>query len=408
MTDQNTPLLKQLPQYKDLWNTIWGHRKTVVRIAGAVTVAMLAYVLIMPQSFTSTVTMLPPQEEKSSMGLASLLSGSNLPLMDISSTFGFGSRPSDLYVQVLQSRTVAESLIVTQNLDDFYGIDEGDSYRFAIEPLHESTVFEATKDGLIKVSVTLKTGFFANDAEIDSIKAFAATLANKYVYWMDRVNREKMISRARQSRQFVENELQRTQTELDTAYNQLVAFQSENKSVFLERQMEAALEGATTLKDQIYKAQLELAMKRQDFGESSRIIQQLETEIGQLQELYDQLNVPKEGESQDFYVPFARLPEVAREMAELLRNVKTLEQVILFLNQQYYQDRVQEAKDTPTIQVLDEAVPAIQRTSPKRALWMVLTVLFSTVGAVLFVLIRFRNEEPLPEANDSPSEHQSA
>lgn len=331
------------------------------------------------------------------MGLASLLSGGGIPLMDITSSFGFGSRPADLYVQVLASRTVAESLIVSERLDVFFDIDEDESYRHAIEPLEEASTFEATKDGIIKVSVTLQTGFFAGDDEIDSIKTFAAHLANEYILWLDRVNREKLISKARLSRVFIESEIVRTQAELDTAFNGLVRFQEQSKAVFLEKQMEVALKGATSLKDKLYKAQLELALKRSDFEESSRIIQQLEVEVLELQQLYNSLNVQSEESEADFYVPFSKLPRVAREMAGLLRKVKTLEQVILFLNQQYYQDRVQEAKDTPTVQVLDEAVPAIERTSPLRALWMILTVLFSTIASIVFILVK-HHETALPVA----------
>jgi uncharacterized protein involved in exopolysaccharide biosynthesis len=393
-------MFNELPQYKALSSVVWKHKKTAFRIVGSITVIMLVYVLIMPQSFTSTVTLLPPQQEKSNMGLASLLSGSGMPLMDISSTFGFGSRPADLYVQVLQSRTVAESLIVRERLDIFFNIDTSMSYRHAIEPLHESSAFEATKDGIIRVSVTLETGFFAGEAEVDSIKRFAAHVANQYIYWLDRVNREKMISKARQSREFIEAEIERTQADLDTAFSALVRFQKQNKSVYLEKQMEVALEGASALKDRIFQAQTELGMKKQDFAESSKVIKQLESEIDQLQKLYEQLTFPEDANKEDFYVPFMRVPEVAREMAGHLRKVKTLEQVIVFLNQQYYQDRVQEAKDTPTIQVLDEAVPAIKRTSPRRALWMILTVLFSAVAAVLYIAVRYK---PAPEsAEDAP------
>jgi LPS O-antigen subunit length determinant protein (WzzB/FepE family) len=387
MTENRDTIFKELPQYKAIWETLRQNKRTVIKLVGIISLIMLVYVLIMPQSFTSTVTLLPPQKEKSNMGLASLLSGGGLPMMDITSSFGFGSRPADLYVQVLASRTVAESLIVSERLDVFFDIDEDKSYRHAIEPLQESSSFEATKDGIINISVTLKTGFFADDDEIDSIKTYAAHLANQYVQWLDRVNREKLISKARQSREFIESELERTQAELDTAFNGLVRFQEQNKSVFLEKQMEVALQGATSLKDKLYKAQLELALKRNDFEESSRIIQQLEAEVDQLQLLYNSLSVQSDDSEADYYVPFSNLPKVAREMAGLLREVKTLEQVILFLNQQYYQDRVQEAKDTPTVQVLDDAVPAIKRTSPRRALWMVLTVLFSTIASMIFVLV---------------------
>lgn len=187
---------------------------------------------------------------------------------------------------------------------------------------------------------------------------------------------------------FIEEELARTDIELDSAYARLVRFQRENKSVFLEKQMEAALTGASQLRERMMEVQSELAMARKDFAEHSKLIAQLQAEIDQLSRQYAALNTGRGAEDGEFHVPFMRVPEVARKMAGYLRDVKTLEQVILYLSQQYYQDRVQEARDTPTVQVLDAAVPAIQRTAPRRAVWMLMTVFFSLLIAVLAVMLR--------------------
>jgi len=378
-----------LETWRRLLREVWAQRKTVAGIVGAVTVIMLVYVLVMPQTFTSTVSLLPPQQEKSSLGLGSLLQGaSSLPMLDLGSTLGFGGRPSDIFAEILKSQSVAESLIVQYDLAQLFGVPEDLSYRHAVEPLRESTEIDVNKNGLIRVSVTLGTGFFASSAEIDSIKALAAGVANDYVLWLDRINRDKLISSARNSRIFIEEELGRTKSELDSAYARLVRFQRENKSVFLEKQMEAALTGAAQLREKMSEARAELALARQDFGAHSKMISQLQAEIEQLSEQYAAMNTGGGEGDGEFQVPFIRVPEIAREMAGHLRDVKTLEQLILFLSQQYYQDRVQEARDTPTVQVLDEAVPAIQRTAPRRAVWMLMSVFFSLLIAVLAVMLR--------------------
>jgi tyrosine-protein kinase Etk/Wzc len=398
MAAPDTPFDKSdLETYRFLLRSVWQRRKTVAAFIGAVTLVMLVYVLVMPQTFTSTVTLLPPQQEKNSMGLGSLLQGATaLPMFDIGSSLGFGGRQSDIFAEILKSQSVAESLIVQHDLARFFGIAGDLSYRHAIKPLQESTEVEVNKNGVIRVSVTLGTGFFPSGADVDSIKNFTAMIANDYVHWLDRINREKLISSARNSRIFVEEEIKRTEVELDSAYQRLVAFQRMNKSVYLEKQMEAALTGAAALKEKLMEARAELGLKRQDFTERSRVIEQLQAELDALSRQYSSLSTGQ-GAGEDFEVPFQRVPQIAREMAGHLRDVKTLEQVIMYLSQQYYQDRVQEARDTPTVQVLDDAVPAIQRTSPRRAAWMLMTVLFSAMAAVLYVMLvtylRSRNRD---------------
>lgn len=377
-----------LDTYRFLFHAVWQRRGFVAALVASVTVLMLVYVLVMPQTFTSTVSLLPPQQEKNSMGLGSLLQGASaLPMFDIGSSLGFGGRQSDIFAEILKSQSVAESLIVTHDLARWFGVPSDLPYRHAVKPLGESTEIEVNKNGLIRVSVTLGTGFFPSAEEIDSVKNFTATVTNDYVRWLDHINREKLISSARNSRVFVEQEIARTEAELDSAYKRLVAFQRTNKSVYLEKQMEAALTGAAALKEKLMEARVELGVKRQDFAERSRVIEQLQAEIDAMAKQYATLSTGDGGSGDDFELPFARVPEVAREMAGHLRDVKTLEQVILYLSQQYYQDRVQEARDTPTVQVLDAAAPAIQRTAPKRASWMLMSVLFSLVLAVLYVML---------------------
>ncbi|MBR9977803.1 MAG: hypothetical protein KFH87_06900, partial [Bacteroidetes bacterium] len=318
-----------LETWRFLFHAVWSRKKSVAAFVGIVTVVMLVYVLLMPQTFTSTVTLLPPQQEKGALGLGSLLQGNTgLPMFDIGSSLGFGSRQSDIFAEILKSQSVAESLIVMHDLDRWFAVPDDLSHRHAIKPLNEATDIEVSKNGVVRVSVTLGTGYFPSSSDIDSVRNFTATVTNDYVHWLDRINREKLISSARNSRMFVEEEIQRTEAELDSAYRRLVAFQQDNKSVFLEKQMEAALTGAASLREKLMQARAELGLKRQDFAEHSRVVEQLQTEIDAYAQQYAALSTGQDAGEEEFEIPFQRVPEVAREMAGFLRDVKTLEQVI--------------------------------------------------------------------------------
>jgi tyrosine-protein kinase Etk/Wzc len=385
--DTDTP--RDFEAWRTLVASVWRRRRLVVRVTAAATLVMLAWVFIMPQTFSSTVTLLPPQKDSNPLALGSLLqsSGASLPMMDIGASLGFGGRPSDLFVEILTSESVADSLVRTEKLAEAWEVPSDKSYRLAIEPLRESTEISANKNGVIRVRVECATGLFAGSGEIDSVKAAAARIANAYVLWLDRINREKMVSRARNSRIFIEQELARTRADLDSALARLVRYQETHQSASIDKQTEAALTSAVSLRNKIALAEAELAMKQMDFAENSRVITQLEAEIDQLTRQYGALSTGRGKGDADYFVPFARIPSVARDMANLMRQVKTLEQVSAFLSQQYYQDKVQEARDTPTVQVLDTAVPALKRDAPRRALWLAMTMLFSLVFSVLYVMV---------------------
>src|SRR5205814_2312896 len=60
------------------------------------------------------------------------------------------------------------------------------------------------------------------------------------------------------------------------------------------------------------------------------------------------------GERHDFTVPFSRVPEVGLELARLTREVKVQETLTTLLTQQVEQARINEARDLPVVQVLDQ------------------------------------------------------
>jgi tyrosine-protein kinase Etk/Wzc len=388
LNEQKSHTTNDIELYRALFRTVLLRKRTVVKIVLAASVFMFVYVLIMPQTFTSTVSLLPPQKEQNMFAMNSLLQGSqSMPALDIGASLGFGARPSDLFVEILKSHTVADSLILHEKLDSFFGIGEGMDRRHALEPLQEATDIEVNKNGVIRISVSFATGYFAFGREPDSIRNFAARVANQYVVWLDRVNREKLVSRARNSRIFIEQEVKRTQADLDSLFVKFVEYQQAHRSVFIDKQMEAALAGATSLREKLMDAQVELGIKKKDFAQGGKVIEQLQSQIDQLSKQYNAMSTGEGKQTGDYFVPFANVPSVTRDIGNFTRQVRVLEQVIAFLRQQYYQDRVQEVRDVPTVQVLDQAVPAIKRTSPHRALWMLMTVFFSTLFSVVYIML---------------------
>ncbi len=362
--------------------------KTILRIALGITVLVTLWSFIMPQTYTSSCTILPPKKEEGGSGLMDILSGGAAPEMfDIGSTFGFGGRPSDLFVRLLTSRTVSDSLILQHHLARFFEIDEDRPWRLAAEPLKEATMIDAAKDGSVTVSVRLSTGIFASAKDVDSVKNLAALLANEYIRLLDVVNREKLVSRARATRLYIADQLVETKRDLDSAYVRLVAFQEGNKTVMVDKQLEALVTAAGTLKMKVAEAAAELRIAQRDLRPGSRALLELQANLDAVQEQYAQLQ-GSPGANADLLVPFMKLPQAAASLAKLVRAVKIQEEINAYLNKQYYKERIQEARDVPTVQVLDAAIPAYQRTSPRRLQWAVVSALLGLIAGMGFVVLR--------------------
>ena len=104
----------------------------------------------------------------------------------------------------------------------------------------------------------------------------------------------------------------------------------------------------------------------------------------------------------EIHIPFAQVPELGLELARLMRDVKVQETVYTLLTQQLEQAKIAEARDTPTVQVLDKAVPADRKSKPIIRLNMAIAGITSLfVGIFLAFFLEYLagvKQAPLPQA----------
>jgi uncharacterized protein involved in exopolysaccharide biosynthesis len=153
--------------------------------------------------------------------------------------------------------------------------------------------------------------------------------------------------------------------------------------------MKASIEGAADLKAQLVAAEIELNLLSKTMSPSHSQIQGLKSKINELKRQLDiwELGNPKE-ESEErkiLDVPFSQVPTLSLELARLVREVKIQSGIFELLTNQYEQYKIQETRDTPTIQVLDKAFPPERRSKPKRTFLVGLAGVLSLVTSVVFV-----------------------
>jgi len=83
--------------------------------------------------------------------------------------------------------------------------------------------------------------------------------------------------------------------------------------------------------------------------------------------------------NRDYLLAFKEVPELGKKLATLIREVKIQNEVYTLLQQEYYKEKIQENRDLPTVEVLDEAIPPLKASSPR--------VVFSTITGGLFIFL---------------------
>jgi len=337
---------------------------------GAAMVIFFYLWLISPLTYNAPVTILPPAEADQISGLGSLISGSGVGDF-LTGKFAPGN--SQLFIQILKSRTAAEYVIRKNNLLKFY--DEETEYE-AIKKLQNDLAMDLSKEGIITLSVNVSTGLIPNIfSDTDSIKILSANISNSFVEALDSINREKVSYRAKRAREYIEAQLIQTKTELDSAEMRLMEFQKENKTISLPEQLTSVIESAAKLKAEIVNTEIEIALLEPNSKPDNKSLQALRKKLYQLQKEYEKFDI----DSDDYLVAFSNVPELGMKLAKLMRTIKIKNEVYILLQQQYYKERIQENRDVPTIDILDEAIPPNKQISPRLG--------YSTVVGSVFVLL---------------------
>jgi capsule polysaccharide export protein KpsE/RkpR len=312
--------------------------------------------LLLPKIYESTATVLPQLESNDAGSMAALLSltgaGGAAQSLGISLP-GAPATPTDIFIAILKSRTMADAAVKQFNLMDVYQSRTPEDAR---RDLQAATQISLTKEKVIKVTVEATS------------PQLAAELANFYVNNLDRLNRTLTISKATHNRRFIEQRLSETQVGLVKAEEELRDFQTKNKTVAVEAQSKAMIEAAAHVQAQIaaHEVQLE-AMSSYLSSDNPQLVPIRTT----LQELRKQLYMMESGKGGKGMLPGDRLhpamitvPALALDYGRLMRELKVQESLYALLTSQYEQAKLAEARDTPTVQVLDPAVPPERKIRP--------------------------------------------
>ncbi len=358
-------------RFQDIIHILLVNWKKILKYTiGASVVVCIYLLLISPITYNAPITVLPPPETDQLSGLGSILSGSGVGDF-LTGKLAPGN--SQLYIQILRSRTAAEYVIRKNNLLDFYD-EEKESE--AVKKLQKDLGLDLSKEGIITLSVNVSTEYIPMIfSDLNSIKKLAASISNSFIEALDSINREKISYRAKRGREYIEEQLKITRVELDSAELKLMEFQKKNKTVSLPDQLTSVIESAAKLKAEIVNTEIEIGLLEPNSRPDNRTLLALKKKLNQLEEEYDKFNI----DSDDYLVAFSDVPEIGMQLSKLLRTVKIKNEVYLLLQQQYYKERIQENRDVPTVDVLDEAITPEKKSSPR--------LIYSTAISSIFVFL---------------------
>lgn len=368
--EQETETLSSPTSGVDLFDLIFVLSDARKRIATYVLVAMIIgatlAVLIKP-TFTASALIMPPQQGQSS--LTSLLG----QLGSLASLAGVGSQvksPADMYIGVLESRTIADHLIDKFQLQSLYKTKTMEDTRVVLKKYSK---FIATKDGLIHITVE------------DHSPTRASDMTNAYVDELYLLNSRLAVTEAAQRRVFFDEELASEKNKLTAAEDALKQMEERTGVIQITGQAETIIRSLAQVRAEIAAREVELQATRIFATDQNPEAMRLQEEINTLRDQLSKLETdPRASQLNAGNLQAGLVPSLGLEYARKLRDVRFNEALFELLTKQYEAARIDEAKAAPLIQVVDRAVPPDKKSSPHRVL---LTLGFGFLGFLLACIV---------------------
>jgi capsule polysaccharide export protein KpsE/RkpR len=374
---------------------LWQNRRALARwtLYGLVVATIIAF-LIRPE-YESTTRLMPAEKDSGIGGMAmraamssgggggvgSLLGGSALGGI-ASDIFGMHD-PGAVWSDMLRSRTLVDRIIDRFDLLKVYGV----RYREAASKLllENTEVQLDRKSGVITIVVR------------DRDKQRAQQIAQAYVEELDRLVAAVSTSAARRERIFLAQRLQEVKHDLDDASTQFAQYASKNTVVDVDAQTKAMVEGGAALQGQLIAAQSELDGLLQVYTDNNVRVRSLRARVDELRSQLQKMGgsnasldpaTPSSPQSQSdqLYPSIRKLPLLGVRWLDLYRETKIQQAVYAMLTEEYESAKIQEAKEIPTVKVLDSPNFPERKAYPPRKLIAALGMFLSFVAGACWLL----------------------
>lgn len=380
---------------------LWMERRFLRRVTVRALVLALVVAFLLPTRYRSSTRLMPPDGQASS-GLAMLAafagggrssgggSGSSSGAMGgLGSALGgsLGNMAGDLlglkssgalFMDMLDGPTIQDSVIQKFDLRKLYRVRYWEDARK--ELAKHTDIKEDRKSGVITIQVT------------DSDPHRAAQMAQAYVDALNGLVSQVSTSSARRERTFIEQRLKTVKQNLDAALQNFSDFASKNGTFDVPSQTRAMVESEAGLQGQLIAAQSELEGLRQVYTDSNVRVRSLQARVATLKQQVENMSGNKADLTSDEstiagnFPSIRKLPLVGVRWTDLYRETKVQETVYELLTQEYEFAKIQEAKEIPTVNVLDPPMLPERHSFPPRALIILLGTALAFVFGAAFVI----------------------
>ena len=364
---------------------LWARRRLIFRAGLYALLVSTAIAFLIPKRFEATTRLMPPDNQSSGLAMAAAAmagggSGGGGGLGALASDVLGLKSSSDVFVGILGSRTVQDDLINRFDLKTLYHASNMEDARRALSA--KTGISIDRKSQIISITV------------IDHKPERAAAMAQAYVDELNRLVADLSTSSARRERIFLEDRVSKVTVDLQNAEREFSQFASKNSALDVKEQGKAMVEAAANLQGQMIAAESQFQALRQIYTDNNPRTRSVKARIDELRRQLDKIggkgestsDASSDPSSDSMYPSIRKLPLLGVTWADLYRQAKIQEVVLETLTKQYELAKVQEAKEIPSVKVLDVANIPDKKSFPPHLLIILVGTMLTIAVVVIWIL----------------------
>lgn len=349
-----------------------------------ISILSLLYALyVTPLSFKSSAVIVSPDQFNP---LSSFLpAGMTQGLSGIIGA-SLGGGETTTVIAILNSRNLAEKTIREFDLMD----------RFSSKTIEDALItfrnhrnIELTEEGTVAFSVEFGTVYFPNDEDHKDIAELSYRTADYMITELDNIYTSLGTQKAKYEREEIEKRYNQNKLDLFEAEENLKAFSQETGIIEIETQAVEAITALAELESSINIERIKLSISEKMFGNESPQMAEQRLLINEMESQFDAyMTRTDSSNNQSIFPSISDTPEYGIRYARLFREVEVQSLIYQFLTQQYEQLKLQEAKDTPSLQFIDVPQLPTKKSAPKRSIMILAIVFAGSILSSLYIIVK--------------------
>lgn len=341
------------------------------------TVGTTVYALLSPKWYSSTASVFIAERND----MLSTISGLGSIAKGVGAAKGLaaltgGNDEADKFKAILKSGVVTMDVINKFNLRKEYGY-ENDYMDKVLKEWESNLEVELQEEGNLTITV------FSKEPKK------AAEIANYLVARLNEVNSKLSVTNAKANREFVEKRYNQSIADITNLETSMKTFQIKYGVIAVPQQIEATVKSMSSIYVELYRKEVEYNVIKQTYGVDHPMVSNTKIEMNELKKKIDLLNSGKDDSQKEvkLLIPFKEAPALGNEYLKIYRNLEIQYKILEFIQPLYEQAKVEEARNTPSVLVLDYAGPAERKSKPKYSLYLLLGFVLSSMFSFFFIVI---------------------